>query len=371
MNRLAILSTHPIQYNAPLFRMLAADDAIDLKVFYSKKSEEVRFDKDFGREIEWDIPLTDGYVHESFAASTQSGSRALIQAIEAFQPEALLVYGWNFPGHWKAMRHFKRKTRVWFRGDSTLIDPLPFWKKWIRKALLTLVYRSIDKAFYVGQANKRYFLWCGLNESQLVYAPHAVDNEFFMRDDAARRLEARKIRADLKIPVDTTVFLFVGKLEPKKQPDMLCEAFLGMQDGTDAHLILVGSGELELSLKQQFGHHSNIHFVGFQNQQSMPIWYRVGNVLCLPSKGPGETWGLAVNEAMACGCSAIVSDRVGCGEDLIPDFGYGGIFPFDSTEQLKQSLVSQLGQPKDPYQVKSHISRWSMISFLQCIKSEL
>ena len=60
----AILST-PIQYNAPLFRMLAADEAIELKVVYSKQLHEVRFDKDFGREVIWDISLTDGYEHES------------------------------------------------------------------------------------------------------------------------------------------------------------------------------------------------------------------------------------------------------------------------------------------------------------------
>ena len=61
MKRLAILSTHPIQYNAPLFRMLAQEESIDLKVFYSKKTEQVRFDKDFGQEVTWDVPLTEGY----------------------------------------------------------------------------------------------------------------------------------------------------------------------------------------------------------------------------------------------------------------------------------------------------------------------
>ena len=153
MKRLAILSTHPIQYNAPLYRLLAADEAIDLKVFYSKKTEEVRFDKDFGREVVWDIPLTDGYEHESFEASSRPGRQRMVRAIAQFDSDALLVYGWNFPGHWATMRHFKGRVPVWFRGDSTLIDPLPFWKKALRKLLLTQVYRSVDRAFYVGKAN--------------------------------------------------------------------------------------------------------------------------------------------------------------------------------------------------------------------------
>jgi glycosyltransferase involved in cell wall biosynthesis len=315
MKRLAILSTHPIQYNAPLFRMLAQEKSIDLKVFYSKKTEQVRFDKDFGQEITWDVPLTDGYVHESFDANEKTGRTELMTAIESFNPNALLVYGWNFYGHLAAMRHFHGSVPVWFRGDSTLLDPLPFWKQTLRKISLSWVYRFVDRAFYVGQANKRYFLWCGLREDQLTCAPHAVDNAFFMADDEQRKKEAIKIRNELGIDSEATVFLFAGKLESKKQPVELAEAFESIK--AQAHLIYVGSGVLEAQLKQRFESNPNIHFVGFQNQSKMPIWYRVADVFCLPSRGPGETWGLAVNEALACGCKVIVSDRVGCAEDLV------------------------------------------------------
>ena len=309
MNRLAIVSTHPIQYNAPLFRLLAKDYSIDLKVFYSKLSEEVKFDQDFGQEVAWDILLVDGYEHASFEASVPSGKYSLIDAIAAFEPKAVLVYGWNFPGHWAVMRHFKGRIPVWFRGDSTLLDPLTFWKKTVRKLLLRMVYRSVDLAFYVGEANKRYFEWAGLRPDQLTYAPHAVDNEFFMRDDEARQKLAFQKRAELGIPADAKVFLFVGKLEWKKQPNMLAIAFMDVA-ANNAHLVFIGTGALEAELKAQCAAIANIHFVGFQNQQSMPVWYRVGDVLCLPSIT--ETWGLAVNEAMACGCAAIVSNRVGC-----------------------------------------------------------
>ena len=117
-------------------------------------------------------------LHESFDAKEKSGRNQLMASIESFNPSALLVYGWNFDGHLAAMRHFHGSVPVWFRGDSTLLDPLPFWKRTLRKIALNWVYRFVDRAFYVGQANKRYFLWCGLKEDQLTYAPHAVDNEF-------------------------------------------------------------------------------------------------------------------------------------------------------------------------------------------------
>ena len=117
--------------------MLAQEKSIDLKVFYSKKTEQVRFDKDFGQEITWDVPLTDGYVHESFDAKEKTGRAELMAAIESFNPDALIVYGWNFNGHLAAMRHFHGSVPIWFRGDSTLLDPLPLWKRTLRK--LTLI----------------------------------------------------------------------------------------------------------------------------------------------------------------------------------------------------------------------------------------
>ena len=375
MKRLAILSTHPIQYNAPLFRLIAADPDIELKVFYSKVTEEVRFDKDFGQEVTWDIPLTEGYAHESFAASESAGLQALIAGIKGFAAGAVLVFGWNFAGHLAVMKHFKGNVPVWFRGDSTLIDPLPLWKRIARKLWLRYVYRHVDTAFYVGQANYRYYRWCGLQESQLVYAPHAVDNEFFMKDDNERHARALEIREELGIPKEAFVFLFVGKLEAKKQPLELARAFLEMQlQANRAHLIYVGSGQLEHQLRASTKDAPNIHLVGFKNQSEMPVWYRVANTLCLPSKGPGETWGLAVNEAMASGCTAIVSDRVGCAEDLVAPFDPSRILSFDDVASWSRALKIAT-EPKDNnnqnhLRPQAQIRAFSYSSILTSIQSQ-
>ena len=367
MKRLAILSTHPIQYNAPLFRMLAQEASIDLKVFYSKKSEQVRFDKDFGQEVTWDVPLTEGYAHESFDAKEKTGRNHLIAAIESFNPNALLVYGWNFDGHLATMRHFHGSVPVWFRGDSTLLDPLPFWKRTMRKLSLNWVYRFVDRAFYVGQANKRYFQWCGLTEDQLTYAPHAVDNEFFMKDNKERNREALQLQKKLGIDSNSTVFLFVGKLEPIKQPIHLAEAFESLH--ANAHLVFVGSGVLEAKLKNRFEANPNIHFVGFQNQSAIPIWYRVGNVLCLPSKS--ETWGLAVNEAMACGSRVIVSDRVGCAEDLVLGQPFGRIIPAQKSSLWADAMLEASLSHSDDAEMVKYIQNWDPKRLCTALKNKL
>ena len=112
--RLAIISTHPIQYNAPLFHVLAQTPGVDLKVFYTwSQAQQSVSDKEFGRKIVWDIPLLEGYDYEFIENVSNKPKQqfrglvnpGLIPAIENWHPDAVLVFGWNFSSHFKAMRH--------------------------------------------------------------------------------------------------------------------------------------------------------------------------------------------------------------------------------------------------------------------------
>ena len=168
MKRLAIVTTHPIQYNAPLFELLSQRKKITIKVFYTwgETVIEKKYDPGFGKVIEWDIPLLDGYDYE-FAENiaNDKGSHHfkgidnphIIEAIEQFKPDAVLVYGWSFKSHLKIMRHFKNKVPVLFRGDSTLLDERGLLSSLKRNLFLRWVYRHVDVALYVGKNNFDYF----------------------------------------------------------------------------------------------------------------------------------------------------------------------------------------------------------------------
>jgi glycosyltransferase involved in cell wall biosynthesis len=238
-------------------------------------------------------------------------------------PDALLIYGWSFQSHLKVMRYYKGKIPVFFRGDSTLLDEQQGWnlKKIMRRFFLKWVYQKIDKALYTGEANKMYFLKHGVTTEQLLYAPHAVDNDRFEDKDENYSLKAKQWRTDLGIPSDAFVFLFAGKLEAKKNPFLLLDAFEQLNE-PKAILLFVGNGVLEKQVKEKARHNKNVLFLDFQNQQMMPVVYRLGNVFVLPSQGPGETWGLSVNEAMACGLPVLVSNRCGCAIDLVKENGF-------------------------------------------------
>ena len=343
MIKLAIVTSHPIQYNAPLFRLLNDRRKINLKVFYTwSQSAGAKYDPGFGKNILWDIPLLGGYdfefvknvainhgTHHFYGISNST----LITEIKDWHPDALLIFGWNFKSHLRCLRYFHKKIPVLFRGDSTLLDDQNSIHKFVRKIFLKWIYSHVDYALYVGKENKKYYLQHGLKTKQLLFAPHAIDNYRFYDKDNIHITEAALWRNEIGIKDNDIVFLFAGKLEPKKNAELLLKAFEKITS-TNVHVVIVGNGVLESSLKTKFSKKQNVHFIDFQNQSKMPVVYYLCDVFVLPSKGPGETWGLAVNEAMACSRPVIVSDKCGCANDLVVNGVNGYIFKSDDENDL-------------------------------------
>lgn len=347
MSRLAIVTTHPIQYYAPVFKALARKHP-QTKVFYTWGKDSIRkFDPDFKKVIEWDIPLLDGYAYQFLKNTAKDPGTShfkgivnpdAIAQIDAFNPDIILVYGWSWQSHLKIIRHYAKRKTVWFRGDSTLLDPSNRLKQILRGLFLRWVYRQVDTAFYVGQQNKQYFQAFGLKEKQLRFAPHSIDNSRFATDKSQ---EASQLRETLGIPPEGIVVLFAGKLEPKKDPFTLLDAFEQLTND-NVYLLFAGNGVLEEALKNRANESPKtkaIFFLDFQNQSTMPALYQACQIFCLPSAGPGETWGLAVNEAMAAGLAVLVSNKAGCAEDLVQEGINGSVFQSQNSQDLYEKLT--------------------------------
>ena len=333
------------------------------------------YDPTFKMSFQWDIPVLEGYEYEFIRnESPKPGShhfkgiinKELIAKVREWQPNAVLVYGWSFDSHLKALRYFKNKIPVFFRGDSTLLDEKPgfSWKKMLRRIFLRWVYSHIDKALYTGVANKKYYQAHGVNDNKLEYAPHAIDNKRFQQNAEEAINKAMEWRKELNIPVDAIILLFAGKLELKKNPQLLLEVIMEL-DNPAVHMVIAGNGELESKLKQQSANYSRVHFIGFQNQEQMPIVYRMADIFILPSGGPGETWGLAINEAMACGNAVIVSDACGGSQDLVIQDKNGLIVRRNDRNDLKNAIQQLVAKEKKGLQAMGkssieHIQHFSL-----------
>jgi glycosyltransferase involved in cell wall biosynthesis len=341
--------------------MLAQSGKLAIKVFYTweQSQQGAKFDPGFGKTIQWDIPLLEGYDY-SFIKNTAADpgthhfkgviNPSLNKEVESWKPDVLLVFGWSFSSHLSCMRYFHGRLPVLFRGDSTLLNDRSGIKKGLRRLFLRWVYRHIDYALYVGINNKDYFLANGIKEDQLVFIPHAVDNLRFAEPQETYESQAKEWRNKVGLSENDLVILYAGKLEPVKAPFFLLKVAASIERA-DIKFLLVGNGVLEPELKEKARSDKRIVFLDFQNQKMMPVVYRVGDIFILPSCS--ETWGLAANEAMACSRPVMLSAKTGGGPDLVREGINGIVFDNDDVHKCvkfinrladDRSLLRQMGE---------------------------
>jgi glycosyltransferase involved in cell wall biosynthesis len=350
MPRIAFVNTHPVPYYAPLHRALAARPGWRVRVFFTwHDGAHAMPDAGFHRPVAWDVALTDGYESELVpnvvsrdpGPHRRGGLRnpTLLRRVRAWRPDAVIVTGNAYPSHRALLRRLPAAgIPVLFRGDSHLLDRADDRWWWLKRLGLRWTYRRVALALYVGSHNRRYFAACGVPPERLASCPHSIDTARFREPEPALSDEARAWRRSLGITDDQLVLLFAGKFEPKKAPLELMEAVTRLPTG-QVVLLLVGSGELEGHVAHRAARDpARYRVVPFQNQSRMPAVYRLGDAFVLPSLRD-ETWGLAVNEALASGRPAIVSDRVGCAPDLIEEGVNGHTFPAGQWSRLLELLA--------------------------------
>jgi glycosyltransferase involved in cell wall biosynthesis len=211
------------------------------------------------------------------------------------------------------------------------------------------VYRQFAAVTCVGAANRAYFRALGVPSARLFFAPHAVDTARFDPGDPGTQAAARELRARLGLAPETRVVLFAGKLTAAKQPRALLAAFLRLRPERAA-LVVAGAGaeQSALAAEARSAAPGTVHFLPFANQSEMPGRYLMADLFALPSRGLYETWGLAVNEAMELGVPCLVSDRVGCQQDLVTPGETGWVFRADDAEDLTAKLGEALAVLQDP-----------------------
>ncbi len=354
MPRLGILSSHPIQYQAPIFRALAV--SMDVEVLFShRQSPREQAEAGFDTEFAWDIDLLAGYRSrflENVARSPSVGdfwgcdNPQLHRIIQSGNFDALLLTGWHLKSHWQAIFACKRfGIPIMIRGDSHLYTARSLLRKIIKTPIYYIGLRLFDAFLFVGRWNKEYLLRYGVPERRMFFAPHCVDSEYFRAAAENARGGKSNVRAESGISLSSYVVLFVGRFVREKGAGDLIKALARIKH-SDVTLMMVGSGELDEVYRAQAEQLKvKVHFAGFVNQRRLPEYYSMADLLVMPSLN-GETWGLVVNEAMATGLPAVVSDRVGCGPDLIDDEWTGIRYPEGDVNSLATAIDRMLDKAR-------------------------
>lgn len=308
---LAIVTTHPIQYQVPLWRALAADGRVPFEVwFLTRHGAEVTRDKEFGKSFAWDVDPLEGYPHRFLEVNAgwdvnRFGGVRLAGPLGPLIRErgvrAVWLQGWQVMAYWQAAWQAKAAgAEVWLRGESNDLGPRPGWKRLMRRAVLGRLFSKVNHFLCIGSANRRMYEAMGVAEEKLHWAPYCVDNARFARQaallrqlggtpapasggigaggrsdggvlpplsgaareaagppnemDPPARLQSRR---EWNVPDDAFCVLFCGKFIGKKRPGDLVAAARRLEArgarlgarGEALHLLFVGSGELGAELR--------------------------------------------------------------------------------------------------------------------------
>jgi glycosyltransferase involved in cell wall biosynthesis len=352
--KLAALVSHPIQYQVPLFRALAAHPEIDLHVFFCSRTGAERYmDVEFGVDIKWDIPLDEGYPHSylpnwspkphvvGFAGLINP---AIVSRVLFGGFDALWIHGWSHVTDWlAALSAMVRGVPLFLRGDTNVLREPAGFRRLIKRFLLGgILFRSASGFLTIGTRNREFYKMYGVNSERVFPTPYAVDNEFFQNEASALAPKKRELKDSEKIDPDLPVVLFSGKLIDLKRPMDLLEAFARARRNVPASLVWVGDGALRPEMEKFIREHDvpNVHFLGFRNQRELPACYAMADVFVLPSGA--EAWGLVVNEAMCFGLPLVLSDRVGAAVDMVEEGRNGFVYPVGDVNTLAARLETLL-----------------------------
>jgi len=338
MSRRVVIITEIIApYRIPVFNALARHDEIDLHVIFLAENDRTQRQwlvyKD---EIRFSYQVLPSWRRRIGRHSLllNWGAEA---ALQRAAPDFIVCGGYNYVASWKSMS-WARRNRVPFSlwVESTTRD---FRSGHALVEFLKTRFLHGCNAFVVpGKSSTEYLRNYGVPENMIFTAPNAVDTKFFAQQAEVIRWDAPLHRQALGLPA--RFFLFTGRLVPEKGVFDLLSAYgaLPAEVRKEIGLVFVGDGAARSSLRQRAAsmHLGSIHFAGFAQRELLPAYYALAEALVFPTHT--DTWGLVVNEAMACGLPVISSAAAGCVADLVESGWNGRVVSPGDVDQLASAM---------------------------------
>src|SRR6266849_6441387 len=371
--RVLAIASHPVQYAAPIFRLMAQHPQLDFHVAYCslRGAEEAR-DPEFGTSVKWDVPLLNGYAW-THVPNRGSGSESFLglynhglwKFIREGHFDALLCYtGYLRATFWIAYVAAKSAGAAFLFGTdaTTLVSRQDrAWKRLAKRMAWPPLFRLADQVIVPSSGTRNLILSLGLLRDRVTLTPYVVDNEWWKSQSA--RVDRKAVRASWGAKPGDTVILFCAKLQPWKRPVDLLRAFAKANLQT-ALLVFAGEGPLHHQLEAEavaLGIDSRVRFLGFVNQSQLPAVYTSADVMVLPSEY--EPFAVVVNEALLCGCPVIASDLVGAAQDLVLEGETGFVYPCQQVAALAQLLTEALAHRRKLSKMgaaaRSRMEMWS------------
>jgi len=202
--------------------------------------------------------------------------------------------------------------------------------------IIKLFVQNADAIAVTGIQGKIFHIQCGVRLNDIHILRYVIDNDFFSRADDSR---LNKLKNFFNLH-SKQVILFAGRLVPEKNPFLVLEVYKILQQSVhNLAIFIIGSGPLEKQLKSYVKKNNlnNTYFVNYvEDRRLYSLYFKASDLFFYPAKH--VTWGLVINEALACGLPVITSTGVGAASDLVINGKNGYIFQLDEKERLIKTI---------------------------------
>ncbi len=342
--RVVIVTEIISPYRIPLFNALARQPGIDLHViFLSETDPSLRQWEIYQNEIKFSYQVLPSW-RRRIGKYNLLLNRKMMSALKAAAPEIVVCGGYSYLASWLCLLWSRRRQipfLLWSESNEQDSRRQAFFVEFLKREFLNRC-----AAFVVpGESARAYLRAQRVDNENIFTAPNAVDNDLFATAAERARTRSEELRKELALP--KRYFLFVGRMVREKGVFDLLEAYakLDARLREQMGLILVGDGPSRRVVEEQAAGISpgTIRFTGFVQRDDLAKYYGLAEALVLATHS--DTWGLVVNEAMACGLAIIVSDVAGCAPDLIKTKWNGLLIPARDILSLASAMSSLAAKP--------------------------
>lgn len=310
---------------------------------------------------------------ESFVCSgdKKGRKRQICHEICEFRPDFVVINGYVGVEQTAAILYCqKHGIKYAIESDTPLHIPHNKIKALGKKLYLRKLLRNrYCYGFPGGTPQKENLVYYGIPEEKNYIMPMSVSRERIL-NAAALFPTKESLKSELGLE-GKTIFLFVGRVAPEKNVGLLLESFATLKSKReDIALVIVGDGTEAEALKQKTKRDAikDVLFAGYVVFPELIKYYKIADVLVLPSVH--EPWGLVVNEAMTMGLPVMVSNQVGCREDLLKGLQRTMIFQCDDRTELSDKMELLLENYVQYADCSSNFS-WNYSYYLKCYKESL
>jgi len=271
---------------------------------------------------------------------------SIIGEILSLKPDVVVIADYSKPTMMLAFYTCRLRdipVVYWTEGVEEPQDILGKLAKPVRRSF----NKNSDAIIAQGELTRMYLMSQNVPPNKIQIAHNCIEEKAFVEASDLYRVNKHILRKEYGIPLNHTVFLFVGALIERKGVKILVDIWTRIQDTEEkVYLIIFGTGPLKEYIDKEIAEQrlkKTLTLDSGRSQENLIKIYSISDVLLFPTQF--DLAPLVLNEAMACRLTLIVSEGAGNSHELVEAGVNGFILPREDVEAFAETIRNMVKDP--------------------------